>query len=164
MMTGEVGYNDLLFQTQGPWEGVVNGTTDDQTIPNLFPYTSTGVLITFICLLSLILMNLFFGITVHDVDHILKMSQLEQQLKLVNTIWRYEMVLRKLEWLTPNILLSLIKKDISKIMTIELDGVRPAWWSCGLTRSPKKSGQVKEDQVQTVNELLNHELKAFIER
>ena len=91
---------------------VNNGTLETETIPNSFPYTSMALLTLFIFIIPIIMMNLFFGIAVNDVQRILERSMINQNIKLVHVIWRYEMVLNKLIRFTPQGLEKYIKRPL----------------------------------------------------
>ena len=109
-MTGEINYNDLMYRSQ--WIYTDNGTLDTKTIPNSFPYTSAALLSLFIFIIPIIMMNLFFGIAVNDVQEILERSLINQNIKLVNVIVRYERAQRILLRFTPHSLKTFIKRPI----------------------------------------------------
>ena len=124
MMAGEINYNDLMYRSQMIWNGTmtmdhVNGTVgkmngfiNTETIDNAFPYTSVALLSIFICILPIIIMNLFFGIAVDDVHHIMKKSMINQKIKLVKVIWRYEKTLHLLLYILPRSLHKYIKPPL----------------------------------------------------
>ena len=113
MMTGEVNYNDLMYRSQWIMKGnITNGTLETETMPNEFPFTCMFLLSLFIFIVPIIMMNLFFGIAVNDVQRILERSMINQNVKLVNVIWRYEMVLNKLIRFTPQSLEKYIKRPL----------------------------------------------------
>ena len=93
MMTGEVNYNDLMYRSQ--WKYDDSGRLQTETIKNSFPLTSMILLGLFIFIIPIIMMNLFFGIAVNDVQRIMEMSLINQNIKLINVIWRYEKVLNR---------------------------------------------------------------------
>ena len=149
MMTGEVNYNDLLYRTQ--WL-VKNSTLDTTTIPSIFPYTGNAILLIFICVIPIIIMNLFFGIAVSDVDYIIKLSAIRQKINLVKIIWQYEKTLTLLISITPSFMHQFIKpplfskdmKEVGKnICEVELDGY---------------------GREKFISRRLNHELKDAIKR
>ena len=119
-MTGEITYNDLMYRSKLIMKDTNNGTLETQClttngtletvqIPNSFPLTSMALLSLFIFIIPIIMMNLFFGIAVNDVQHIMEMSHVNQNIKMVNVIWRYERALNILLQFTPHILKNCIK-------------------------------------------------------
>ena len=114
-MAGEVGYNDLMYRTQfhlyehGHPNGTKSTTLETTTIPNIFPYTSQAILLIFICFIPIIIMNLFFGIAVNEVDGIIKIGLVRQNMKMVTKIQLYEKALWAMLNVTPRCLQKLIK-------------------------------------------------------
>ena len=109
MMTGELEYNDLYYPTSEKLD--LNGTyvimhhfkndsygnvskaklrdvnISEETISQIFPFTPHILLALFVALVSIVIMNLLFGIAVSDVQEIHKKSKLlqsEQQVEVIN--------------------------------------------------------------------------------
>ena len=81
MMTGELEYNDLYYpqrdhielnithgegENQGHSYGV--GIIEDDDKPQYFPITAHAILAIFIVIVSIVIMNLLFGMAVSDVQ------------------------------------------------------------------------------------------------
>ena len=111
MMTGELEYNDLYYPSSekidlnGTYviqplknESNLNMTTSkitrvgdvniiEETQSQIFPFTPHILLALFVALVSIVIMNLLFGIAVSDVQEIHKKSKLlqsEQQVEVIN--------------------------------------------------------------------------------
>ena len=109
MMTGELEYNDLYYPTSEKLD--LNGTyvilhhpkndsdgnvtkaklrdvnISEKTISQIFPFTPHILLALFVALVSIVIMNLLFGIAVSDVQKIHKKSKLlqsEQQVEVIS--------------------------------------------------------------------------------
>ena len=173
MMTGEINYNDLMYRSQWLWSGEGDssqiGNKDNVTrasaknikqegmletvsIPNIFPYTSQAVLVIFICIIPIIIMNLFFGIAVNDVNHIIKLSLIHQKIKMVKIIWYYEKTIDQFLIFAPSFLHKYIKKPL---------------FSKDMKEVGKNRCEVKLDCHGTgkfVSRTLNWELKHAIKR
>ena len=79
MMTGELEYNDLYYPqrdhielniTDGGVAGhsFARGVIEDDDKPQYFPFTAHAVLTAFIVIVSIVIMNLLFGMAVSDVQ------------------------------------------------------------------------------------------------
>ena len=93
MMVGEIGYNDLLYRTH--WiiketDGTNNTYLDTGRIPQIFPATTLILVNAFIFIFPVIVMNLFFGIAVNEVNSIFKFGIIHQRIKMVKIIQIYE--------------------------------------------------------------------------
>ena len=95
MMTGELEYNDLYYASY--WDIEINNTahTNDTihgilkegTQDQIFPFTGHALLTIFILVVSLIIMNMLFGMAVKDVQELHKISRLHlsaQQVKIIS--------------------------------------------------------------------------------
>ena len=76
MMTGEIEYNDLYYpqrqrivlnKTPGA-EQDFTGYLQEEDLPQNFPFTAHIVLAIFIIIVSIVIMNLLFGMAVSDVQ------------------------------------------------------------------------------------------------
>ena len=95
MMTGELEYNDLYYASY--WDIEINNTAhSNETIhgvlkegtqEQIFPFTGHALLTIFILVVSLIIMNMLFGMAVKDVQELHKISRLHlsaQQVKIIS--------------------------------------------------------------------------------
>merc|ERR1712018_1071138 len=116
-MTGELEYNDLYYPTSEKLD--FNGTyvilhhlkhdsdgnvtkaklgdvnISEETISMLFPFTPHLLLALFLALVSIVIMNLLFGIAVSDVQDIHKKSKLLQSVQQVDVIDHMENILKR---------------------------------------------------------------------
>ena len=86
MMTGELEYNDLYYPT---FYRLVNDTLDDDTQNQIFPGTGHFLLTLFLIVVSLIIMNLLFGMAVTNVQELYELSHLNlsaQQVEIISYI------------------------------------------------------------------------------
>ena len=103
MMTGEIEYNDLYYPQKqilnftatnssgGVFQGV--GDIEEVTEPQFFPVTAHAILTAFILIISIVIMNLLFGMAVSDVQELYKMSRLHQSIQQVHLISYMESML-----------------------------------------------------------------------
>jgi len=99
MMTGEIEYNDLYYPQRevvtfnmssgsggngGNGDNVISGIIDDEPVPQAFPFTAHIVLTVFILTVSIVIMNLLFGMAVSDVQELYKKSRLHASIQQVN--------------------------------------------------------------------------------
>ena len=78
MMTGELEYNDLYYPQRdhielnitdgGQGHSYATGVIEDDDKPQYFPFTAHAVLTAFIVIVSIVIMNLLFGMAVSDVQ------------------------------------------------------------------------------------------------
>lgn len=78
MMTGELEYNDLYYPQRdhielnitdgGQGQSFARGVIEDDDKPQYFPFTAHAVLTAFIVIVSIVIMNLLFGMAVSDVQ------------------------------------------------------------------------------------------------
>ena len=104
-MTGELEYNDLYYPTSEKIElnmttadnasGIVQGVIQEETRSMLFPFTPHLLLALFLALVSIVIMNLLFGIAVSDVQDIHKKSKLLQSVQQVDVIDHMENILKR---------------------------------------------------------------------
>ena len=106
IMAGEIEYNDLIYPKQWSHE---NGKVDTDERPPIFPHTTLILLNAFILIFPIIIMNLFFGIAVNEVDGIIKIGLVRQNMKMVTIIQLYEKALWAMLNVTPRCLHKLIK-------------------------------------------------------
>ena len=86
MMTGELEYNDLYYPEILRLE---NNTLQDDTQNQIFPGTGHFLLTLFLVVVSLIIMNLLFGMAVTNVQELYKLSHLNlsaQQVEIISYI------------------------------------------------------------------------------
>lgn len=105
MMTGELEYNDLYYPTSEKIElnmtmannasGIVQGEIQEETRSMLFPFTPHLLIALFLALVSIVIMNLLFGIAVSDVQDIHKKSKLLQSVQQVDVIDHMENILKR---------------------------------------------------------------------
>lgn len=95
MMAGEIGYNDLMYRTNWIEKTTTEGDKylDSGMIPKMFNETSFVILNIFIVIFPVIIMNLFFGIAVNDVQSIINEGKIHQKKKMVKIIKIYEKIL-----------------------------------------------------------------------
>eukprot|EP00095_Tigriopus_kingsejongensis_P001890 maker-scaffold287_size221780-snap-gene-0.24 protein:Tk01890 transcript:maker-scaffold287_size221780-snap-gene-0.24-mRNA-1 annotation:"transient receptor potential channel pyrexia" len=104
MMTGEIEYNDLYYpqrdtivlnitQSNDSTQSQGIGYIDDEDIPQHFPITAHAILTTFIIIVSIVIMNLLFGMAVSDVQELYKKSRLHQSIQQVHLISYMESIL-----------------------------------------------------------------------
>merc|ERR1719510_771157 len=98
MMLGELEYEDIYY----PQKNTINLTIHNNTIYGViedgfktqyFPFTAHVVLLTFIIFVSIIVMNLLFGLAVTDVQELRKTAKLQQLKQQVEVISYMESVL-----------------------------------------------------------------------
>ena len=103
MMTGELGYNSLYYPEElelnmtlaDNASGIVHGEILQETRSMLFPLTPHLLLALFLALVSIVIMNLLFGIAVSDVQDIHKKSKLLQSIQQVDVIDHMENILKR---------------------------------------------------------------------
>ena len=132
MMAGEVGYNDLMYRTNWIVKKTDNGSheyLDAGLIPQMFPDTSFVIINIFIVIFPVIVMNLFFGIAVNDVQSIMDKGLVQQKIKMVKIIKIYEKILALTHCLVPCCLRKFVKRRqvwfdrevIENICEVDLD-------------------------------------------
>ena len=107
-MAGELDYNDLLYRTHWIFKREPD-YLDTDMIPQLFPHSTLHVLGIFILIFPIIIMNLFFGIAVNDVNSIIKFGMVHQNIKMVKIIQIYDKAHVLLLYLIPSPLHKFIK-------------------------------------------------------
>lgn len=75
MMLGEIEYEDLYYPeekrvslSQRSEDGHINGTVYEDTLPQYYPFTAHVLVTGFVIFVSIIIMNLLFGLAVADIQ------------------------------------------------------------------------------------------------
>ncbi|CAB4057153.1 unnamed protein product [Lepeophtheirus salmonis] len=101
MMLGEIEYDDLYYPekhrikmagpttNQSGWEGLIESEVEAQ----IFPFTAHIFVTIFIVLVSIIIMNLLFGLAVTDIQELYKTAKLHQRIQQVQLISYMESVI-----------------------------------------------------------------------
>ncbi len=101
MMTGEIDYNSLYYPTNQKINlsvdanGSLTGQGAIEEVPanQIFPLTGHFLLAVFIVIVSIVIMNLLFGMAVSDVQELYKTSRMHQSIQQVALIGYLESIL-----------------------------------------------------------------------
>ena len=73
MMLGELEYDELYYPQNRTFNLLLNGThgigkIEEETVSQYFPFTAHILVTVFVLLVSIIIMNLLFGLAVTDIQ------------------------------------------------------------------------------------------------
>lgn len=116
MMLGELEYDDLYYPERLVLRFNNNTGRDElhsEVTPQLFPFTAHILVTIFIVFVSIIIMNLLFGLAVADIQELYKVARLHQLIQQVQLIsYMEKFIFSPMFQYLPNCLQKLIRKPL----------------------------------------------------